>query len=243
MELNDREQTILRLWNEGMNSKKLAKAVRCSARTLNKIVAKFEAAGLVTRPPLSVLLAGGRDWPAERTDRLKELFAQGLPLSDIAKALGVTRGAVSGQAAKVGLTRDPATTAMNKARANAQNTAHLRAMNEARRGRPRTDLKGPRGPRNTFNVKPSGPRLAPKSFAYRPTEVELSASKSIMELGPFHCRFPISEGDSGLMDGTRFCGCYKPSKKPYCDEHAKLCTVQRPESVESFMRSLRRWAA
>jgi hypothetical protein len=245
--IEDREQTILRLWNDGLSSKKLMKAVKCSQRTLSKLVAKFEAAGLVTRAPLSVLLAGGRDWPKERTKRLKELYAEGLPLSEIAAALGVTRGAVAGQAAKIGLSRDPAVTAVNKAKANVKNAAHLRAMNEGRRGQPRLDLRGPRKPRNAS--APSDPserkQHSPRGMAtsYVPTEAELAASKSLLELGAFHCRFPILSPSSGLMDATRFCGCAKYSSAPYCDRHMEITHNAPQTSAEAFVRSLRRIAA
>jgi len=46
-----------------------------------------------------------KNWPAERAEKLRELWADGASVNTIARELGISRNAVTGKAARLGLPR------------------------------------------------------------------------------------------------------------------------------------------
>ena len=83
---------------------------------------------------------------------------------------------------------------------------------------PVAKVKPPFAPKPAPAPKPK-PQPAALAPAPRPFEAATSSEGvSIVDLGPFHCRWPLGEPSS---PGFRYCGKAKVDKR-YCAEHAKL---------------------
>ena len=57
----------------------------------------------------------GNAWTGERLDELKKLWAEGLSISQIGEALGVSRNAIAGKAHRMGLPKRPSPISKSKA--------------------------------------------------------------------------------------------------------------------------------
>ena len=57
----------------------------------------------------------GNVWTDERLEKLKKLWAQGLSISQIGEALGVSRNAIAGKAHRMGLPKRPSPISKSKA--------------------------------------------------------------------------------------------------------------------------------
>ena len=57
----------------------------------------------------------GNVWTDERLDELKKLWAEGLSISQIGEALGVSRNAIAGKAHRMGLPKRPSPISKSKA--------------------------------------------------------------------------------------------------------------------------------
>jgi len=60
----------------------------------------------------------GNVWTDERLDELKKLWAEGVSISQIGEALGVSRNAIAGKAHRMGLPKRPSPISKSKAEKN-----------------------------------------------------------------------------------------------------------------------------
>jgi GcrA cell cycle regulator len=58
----------------------------------------------------------GNVWTDERLEEIKKLWAQGLSISQIGEALGVSRNAIAGKAHRMGLPKRPSPISKQKVR-------------------------------------------------------------------------------------------------------------------------------
>ena len=143
-------------------------------------------------------------WTTERIALLKNRIDAGLSCAQIAREIGVSRNAVIGKANRLGLSRfkspvgQPEPVASKVVRSR-KVTQHriLRALR--------------RVPQLAFAEVPGG---SPNRC-------------SLLELQPWHCRWPIS--DPGAEDFA-FCGNNPVEGLPYCAAHARL--AYRPGTRE-----------
>ena len=142
----------------------------------------------------------GPGWTDARTERLKALWANGRPASEIAALLGeVTRNAVIGKVHRLGL-------------AGRKTTSRKSAP---RRTSPRRDRPGrvePRLPPARF-AQSAAPLLPP------PPPPAAALMLPLRQLRSEQCSWPI--GDP-LEAGFGFCGCRKAPGAPYCAPHAAI---------------------
>jgi GcrA cell cycle regulator len=135
----------------------------------------------------------GPGWTDVRTERLKALWADGRPASEIAGLLGeVTRNAVIGKVHRLGL-------------AGRKTTSRKPLPRRAKLSR-----AGLRQPPARF-VRPAAPLPPPPPSA--------ALMLPLRQLRADQCRWPI--GDP-LDAGFGFCGCRKAPGVPYCAHHAAI---------------------
>ena len=173
-------------------------------------------------------------WTEERVEKLKELWAQGLSASQIAKELGgVTRNAVIGKVHRLGLSsraggkggeEKPAaeSTPQTAAQAPSPETA---AVEQAAESGPTAELgpttEGVAAPRDPTQPREPGPPT-PEEQAARETlaRIEKLAKRiTLMELTERTCKWPI--GDPTDEDFA-FCGLPSVPGKPYCEHHVAV---------------------
>lgn len=131
-------------------------------------------------------------WTDERIEKLKQLWADGLSASQIARTLGeVTRNAVIGKVHRLGLA--------------GRATTH-------RAERPRAAVPARIAP----------PRVAPikaEPVAEEPLEPMPENAVSVLDLSNAVCKWPIGDpADSAF----RFCGRKSKPGSPYCEAHARM---------------------
>lgn len=173
-------------------------------------------------------------WTDERVEALKSACDEGLSASQIAARLGagVTRNAVIGKAARMGLTlRGEATSMKHRIEARRAPRAprpERRVSMEALRA------KAPARPRA---VKPARPPVSQfptlKEEPFRPREATQTAMRLIplMALGWGDCRWPVDEAVPGRAETTRFCGA-PCGDRVYCAAHAAIAfsgTMKKPD--------------
>lgn len=155
-------------------------------------------------------MAGRTTWTAERTERAQKLWREGISASAIAKRLGdVTRNGVIGRMHRTLGKKDN------------ESASRARAMSGRMKAR---DGRKPRGPKPkpidwhaaqrelagpTVNADPDA--LKALRAAAKPETISV---RSIIDLEPHHCRWPIGEPVAG------FCGARKVHGLPYCTDHA-----------------------
>lgn len=149
-------------------------------------------------------------WPEEKVERLKQLWADGWSASQIAAELGGFqrcadggRSAVLGKSFRLGL---------------AQRATSFRSPRPRRVPTPHGLGKRIQARKNGHHVQPPTPLPAVDVVD---SEIPLSQRKTLIGLENHHCRWPV--GDPG-EDGFFFCG--DPSAnaaagRPYCAAHAK----------------------
>ncbi len=174
-------------------------------------------------------------WTDERVERLKELWAQGLSASQIARELGgVTRNAVIGKVHRLGLASRAATASGGGSGAaveaggeekGAKSAAQEEAAPAEASAAPEAASAAPA--RAEIAVRdPSQPREpgppTPEEAAARETlaEIEKLARRiPLMELTERTCKWPI--GDP-THDDFAFCGLPSVPGKPYCEHHVAV---------------------
>lgn len=168
------------------------------------------------------------EWPPERVDELKRLFAEGHPFSTIASSLAMTRSAVIGKCNRLGLTRSPppkpkASFQIRNRSTSAKEGNALRKLRQpsARsRNNPaknKTLQKLIAGPKFVRDFDPVNPN--PAWLAYD-AAIPPRRRKRIQTLTPTSCRYIV--GDPA-QPGFFFCGARKVPTLPYCAEHARRC--------------------
>lgn len=150
-------------------------------------------------------------WTDERVARMRELHAEGHPFSKIARMLGgVTRNAVIGKAARLGL----------QARADrSRENAHQRRKIKARNTRPKVV--------KLVLVKPAQP--APEPVVVKDAPV---GGVALVDLRPGQCRFPLDmPRDANPIPGMYCGGSVKPHR-PYCTAHCARAYTPRRTKAE-----------
>jgi GcrA cell cycle regulator len=166
-------------------------------------------------------------WTDERVSVLKNLWAEGLSASQIAKQLGggVTRNAVIGKVHRLGLA--------------GRATPSRPPKRPVRMARPR-NVASPT-PRARTATTPSVP-LVPAAPPLEPLRREDGSVTTVLNLNERTCKWPI--GDPAEQ-GFAFCG-RQSCAGPYCTEHARLAyqpqqakkkrTYGEPDELRRMMR-------
>lgn len=158
------------------------------------------------------------DEDESRERRLREMVAEGLSFSAIARALGTTRSAAIGKANRVGLS------------ARARSTPNVsRAERRQARDRAHDILKAPMiEPMPAFASSwRSTPR--PVKPYVEPDSGEVPLVTSIGDLEDHHCRWPIGDPRS---ESFGYCGHRKVRGMPYCEAHCRVAyAVPENEAV------------
>ena len=175
-------------------------------------------------------------WTDERVEKLKELWAEGMSASKIAKELGgVTRNAVIGKVHRLGLSNRTAPAARPPRRRRSARPADAMARGEAQpavaagRGRRARDRPEPgplpHGANRCSAMRPSRARPGlptPEEESARATlaEIEKMARKlTLLELTERTCKWPIGDPND---DDFHFCGLPAVPGKPYCEHHVGI---------------------
>ncbi|MEM9097360.1 MAG: GcrA family cell cycle regulator [Pseudomonadota bacterium] len=173
-------------------------------------------------------------WTDERVEKLKELWAEGMSASQIAKSLGgVTRNAVIGKVHRLGLSNRSAgaSSPSSDDSAAAEKTAVKSAEPASAKDPEPVQPQKPTPAAIPQRVAPvirdaSQPRApglpTPEEEAARATlaEIEKMAKKlTLLELTERTCKWPI--GDPA-EDNFFFCGLPCAPSKPYCEHHVAV---------------------
>ncbi|MEM1299228.1 MAG: GcrA family cell cycle regulator [Pseudomonadota bacterium] len=176
-------------------------------------------------------------WTDERVEKLKELWAEGISASQIAKVLGgVTRNAVIGKVHRLGLS-NRATSGEESKTADAPKAKAAAVPKAEPKEKPKAEEASTASPQPPAPVTPqrrvapvirdaTQPRApgapTPEEEAARATlvEIEKIAKKvSLLELTERTCKWPI--GDPNDEDFA-FCGLPAIPGKPYCELHVAV---------------------
>ncbi len=156
-------------------------------------------------------------WTEERVEKLKELWAEGLSASEIARVLGgVTRNAVIGKVHRLRLAgRAPA----RRAKPSTGTNAKRRVSQKKPQGTATPVTNGAtalKARQETVPVEAAKARPAPLSLVEPPVKGRIT---NIMDLTHKTCRWPI--GDPGDEDFA-YCGDHAQPGSPYCAHHARI---------------------
>ena len=164
-------------------------------------------------------------WTGQKEALLRKLFRKGGSYSEMAKAIGVTKGAIAGKCTKLGLRR-----AEVRKRAKPEQPHRTEVRDEKRLALG----VGPQVQAINRNRAPVGPfaagvihRIKAQQNGTGAPDVPLRLIHDAADVQPLHigimeltkntCRWPY--GDPGSFT---FCGCAKISNGPYCYEHDQL---------------------
>ncbi len=158
-------------------------------------------------------------WTEERVEKLKELWAEGLSASEIARVLGgVTRNAVIGKVHRLRLAGraparrgKPASGSPAKRREPRKKTATQRPATPVTNGA--TALKAQK---ETAPVEAVKAEVAPLSLVESPCEGRIT---NIMDLTHKTCRWPIGDPTD---ENFAYCGDNAQPGSPYCEHHARI---------------------
>tara|TARA_B100001123_G_scaffold428866_1_gene546484 strand:+ start:483 stop:950 length:468 start_codon:yes stop_codon:yes gene_type:complete len=146
-------------------------------------------------------------WNEQNVARLRELWDQGLPTSQIGKLLGFTKNAVVGKAHRVGLERRPSPirrTAVKPDRKKARSPIM-----------PKLNFENNQPPKQDLNYKSSNGAVIRSPFATNQTR---------------GCEWPIGHPDE---KNFHFCSKERFHDKSYCLEHCAIAYVI-PEKEEEL---------
>lgn len=136
------------------------------------------------------------DWTAERVEKLKQLWKEGLSGARIAAAIGCdSRSAVIGKVHRLGL--------------SGRITTSRKAMSERQSQNRRVQNRATRVQTVAALLQSAPLPIPPASDV---------ATVSFADLEDHHCRWPVGDPRQA---GFGFCGCPKVSGLPYCEGHAK----------------------
>ncbi|MEM6421359.1 MAG: GcrA family cell cycle regulator [Pseudomonadota bacterium] len=167
-------------------------------------------------------------WTDERVEKLKELWAEGMSASKIAKELGgVTRNAVIGKVHRLGLSNRAgsggAPAAAEEPAASPAAAAPPPEPREPEPAPPSAPIIARPQPvvRDALQPRPPG-QPTPEEESARATlaEIEKMARKlSLLELTERTCKWPIGDPND---DDFHFCGLPAVAGKPYCVHHVGI---------------------
>lgn len=148
-------------------------------------------------------LRANSPWTDERIGRLIKLHAAGLSYAEIGAALGMSRSAAIGKAARLGLGVPPGEIARRQAQAMA-------VANGVRLERQRT-AASPRSATRKIGVREM--RALPELVC---APVPESHPCTLMDLGPRSCRWPLWGDDE---EQKLYCGAVTDDERAYCEVH------------------------
>lgn len=164
-------------------------------------------------------------WNETNTADLKRLWPEGLSAGQIGAELGCSRNAVIGKATRIGLTGSPVDAARRAERKANGNGGGIVVRVKAKRTRIASAHTG--GTTQRMNNRANGSNAPVEPIPINMGLAEFNASvppwqrKTIVELHPGHCRFPLWDDD----DPSRFyCGGEGADMpgKPFCTEHERF---------------------
>jgi GcrA cell cycle regulator len=155
-------------------------------------------------------------WTDERTDRLRELHAEGHSCGYIARDIGgITRNAVIGKIHRLGLHR------LGSANAIESSDPPRRRVADARSKRVRKVIRNANG----FMVMDIAMPISPIGSKHDGRAIPKTQRKSLVELRDRDCRFPFGEpGHPGFF----FCGALAVTTLPYCAQHCSIAYAGIP---------------
>lgn len=162
---------------------------------------------------------GVKTWTDVQDQMLRTLHAQGLSFSQIGAEMGITRGAVSGRADRIGLP--------------------MRKEQSPRTGRPKKIKIGAERRRKVERQAAFKPKLNAMP-ASKVVEEPPRPRKPLVELEPGECRWPYRDAN------FTFCALPAVDGQPYCGPHCRAAYhVARPigERAQARMSRLGHWAA
>ena len=174
-------------------------------------------------------------WTEPRVADLKKLWLEGLSCSQIAAKLGggVTRNAVIGKAARLGLAERKGPNGAPSAGA-----AQAAKINRRLQSPPPRPPAMPRALADDATI--AAPRVAPAPL---PPEPEVAGAQlvTILELAKHGCKWPV-----GMPQPVQlFCGRRQDGEHPYCAEHARAAyssaSSLAKHSASELVRSVRRY--
>jgi GcrA cell cycle regulator len=181
-------------------------------------------------------------WTDERVADLRKLHLDGLSAEHIARKLGgVTRNAVIGKLARLGLGRSEA--------------ARVVAATVKRRAAGGGSTGARKSPPVTIGVAGNGMvfdrgQARPPAEPMPPTPPPAPASLKLRMIDPGFggCRWPISDPGPGRGEEMRFCCAPRPEGAIYCAHHAEIsrpkvaASQKKPKTASELARSLRKFA-
>jgi GcrA cell cycle regulator len=150
-------------------------------------------------------------WPPERVETLRRLWAEGLSAAQVAERLGVTRGAVTGKVARLGLQGRASTAKANSIR-------RRRAASPAEPDQPQA--RDDRGHLASQPLPPAHPEDVP--------------TVTLLDADAGHCRWPCASLDAVSQGRPFFCGKPRLPGLSWCEAHAAraLATPRLPRTTE-----------
>jgi GcrA cell cycle regulator len=210
---------ILDRWQAGESSYAISRGFSVMPETIRAIVVRARMRG----DPRAIehLSTDSREWPPERVETLKQLWAEGLSASAIAKQIGGTRNAIIGKVHRLNLPR--------------RKPAAPRPPRVKREKPPRTNRDARRDRRlaGVWRWAHPADKIKTVTIPAARTDIPLPVSLGIplLALRDEQCRYP----DGGPRDpAVTFCG--HPvfevrsgdrliARRPYCEAHCALAYV------------------
>lgn len=167
-------------------------------------------------------------WTEEQIVDLKSRWAAKETARQIAAATGVSRNAVLGKIYRLGLServnRKPVHRVEHADKGRRRNGGAVKeALKAARAREQKIAARGNQSPlTNVMLARARAMGELPACEAVDlPQEQITHATVALLDLEPFHCRYPIA-----VDDKTFFCG-DSVSRGCYCDRHAEICYIWR----------------
>lgn len=160
-------------------------------------------------------------WPSGNVEAVRRMWLEGRSSGQIAAALGVTRNAIVGKVARLGLTRSSGTPQRKPPwRAPVAESAPQPKPIYAAVCQPNPPFRkagAPERKAETPKCPPTAPECKPEPAAKAAPAPTLRCEPvALLDLAPHHCRYPFGTTD------FRFCGISKSQREPYCINHMKL---------------------
>lgn len=188
-------------------------------------------------------------WPEERVERLRMLTALGWSGSQIGEALGLTRSAVIGKRARLGLSVPVGPRVAHWTEERRERLAgmwmdpNLGVVELGRRLHASRNMVVRQAAKMSLPPKPEKPRVklggnsmvfeaAPDAPLPKLREpLVINTPKAMIDLKPHECKWPIGEGESMLF-------CANAADGVYCEPHRHLGTAGA-KSMRDLIRGVR----
>ena len=145
-------------------------------------------------------------WTEDKVEKLRELWDQGLPTSQIGKILDFTKNAVVGKAHRIGLERRPSPIKRNIMKPDRKKARAPEIPNLS------VNLKSDNDFDSTFIPKINYDKVAKDNLGNDLFFIKKNTG----------CEWPIGHPDESNF---RYCGSEKVESKPYCAEHCSKAYV------------------